>query len=160
MCEYGSTIENVGKVALRITCFENAGIARQVTDYYAGTGENPDKSQYAGLYSRPRWRCVSGGSSKGSGQTMIKIFGCGDFTGTDRFVATIDADGQATYLSSDPAAEESRKYTAATDVVKARIQKYKDCFAGFSPGAAPSPQGKLLHGTIIATNLPYGTPQP
>jgi hypothetical protein len=159
-CEYSSSDENVGKVTLAITCLENAGIARQWTDYYAGKGENPDKSQNAGLYSRSRWRCVSGGSSKGSGQSMITTFGCLDFTGTGRFTATIDADGQAGYLSSDPAAEESRKLDAAQDVVKARIQKYKDCFAGFSPGAAPSPQEKLLHGTIIATNLPYGTPQP
>lgn len=159
-CEYSSSDENVGKVTLAITCLENAGIARQWTDYYAGTGENPDKSQYAGLSGRPRWRCVSGGSSKGSGQTMIKTFGCGDFTGTDRFVAMMDADGQATYLSSDPSAGESRKLSAAQDVVKARIQKYKDCFAGFSPGAAPSPLGKSLHGTIIATRLPYGIEYP
>jgi hypothetical protein len=158
-CEYSGKNDNIGKVTLSITCFDNAGIARQWTDYYAGTGQNPDKSS-AGLSGRPRWRCVSGGSVKGSGQTMIESFGCGDFTGTGRFVATIDADGTAGYLSSDPVAEENRKVSAAQDVVKTRIQKYKDCFAGFSPGAIPSPQEKTLHGTVIATKLPYGIEYP
>jgi hypothetical protein len=158
-CEYSGNDENVGKVTLAITCYENAGIARQWTDYYAGTGENPDKSQYAGLSGRSRWRCVSGGSTKGSGQTVIRSFGCSDFAGNGRFVATLGADGQAEYLSSDPVAEENRKVSAAQDAVKARIQKYKDCFAGFSPGTAMSPQEKTLHGMIIAAK-PNGLPMP
>ena len=158
-CEYSGNNDNIGKVTLAITCYGNAGIARQWTDYYAGTGENPDKSA-AGLSGRPRWRCVSSGTTKGAGAAMVKSFGCNDFTGTGRFAATIDADGRAGYLISDPVTEENRKVSEAQNVVKDRIQKYKDCFAGFSPGATLLPQEKTLHGTIIATKLPYGIEYP
>ena len=155
-CEYGGDGKKVGDVFLVITCYEDAGTARQWTDYYAGNAENPDKSPAAGLYSRIRWRCVSSGSTQKSTETVTESFECNDYAGTGKFVAVINAEGMAAWSESDPAAVQTQKTSAAQDLVKARIQEYKDCFAGFSPQPAPAQQQSAAESKDILRALSEG----
>lgn len=145
---------------VHVACYNDAATASQWYNWEMGTGEKPvpfDPAQESRseLYVG-KIRCIAGlGPYKKTGSsTYYASMGCTpNYTVNGQYLTTFRPHTYYTYQEGNEP-KDLRNKLLAWD------QKYIDCFAGFSPKPAPAAGEKTLHGTVIATHHPYGTPQP
>ena len=157
-CTYGKPSTNTFAM-MTISCYPDVATAQKSNQYHKKQIQNPFTDIYgtpgSGYYSSPvgdRLGCqaniFSGGGKVEPDCKTGRLNE--DFFTNGRFEAKI----------TSAAEDETRTVDEAIAINRERIAKYATCFASFRPGSVPPPQQQKLRGTIIATDLPYGKPQP
>jgi hypothetical protein len=156
-CNYGNPLSG-NSVSMNIDCFQDAEVAKKWYQYYrkeipypypeTGYGSATSYSEHTqGHRVSPvaNW----GGDPKNSA-TFKSAYQDWDYASKGRYMAEIQ--------SVTPTDTITQNEASAINV--RRIQQFAGCFASFAPGGVQQASQQTLRGTIIATDLPYGKPQP